>query len=221
MTNYRKFAVTGVSAAALALAACTPPNENPSDQKVETGSTFEAPRTNESNSTETTETGVAGTTATNGTGTDGTGQSVQTTETVIGGSDSELDDDDEDAELATASGDSATGSSGAVKTARKRAQRAKRVGFINCLGTPERKPSFIVLDCGDPTLRLEKLEWESWGTDSAKATAQRVSHSTTGSKNSKDSSPQDTVTVTLRSPVESAQGVVFSEIWVDNQLITP
>ena len=220
MTNYRKFAVTGVSAAALALAACTPPNENPSDQKVETGSTFEAPRTSESNSTETTETGVAGTTATDGTGTDGTGQSVQTTETVIGGSDSELDDD-EDAELATASGDSATGSSGAVKTARKRAQRAKRVGFINCLGAPERKPSFIVLDCGDPTLRLEKLEWESWGTDSAKATAQRVSQSTTGSKNSKDSSPQDTVTVTLRSPVESAQGVVFSEIWVDNQLITP
>lgn len=225
MTNYRKFAVTGVSAAALALAACTPPNENPSDQKVETGSTFEAPRTSESNSTETTETGVAGTTATDGTGTDGSGQSVQTTETVIGGSDSELDDD-EDAELATASGDSATGSSGAVKTSSastraNRAQSAKRVGFINCLGAPERKPSFIVLDCGDPTLRLEKLEWESWGTDSAKATAQRVPQSTTGSKNSQDFSPQGTVTVTLRSPVESAQGVVFSEIWVDNQLITP
>lgn len=115
MTNYRKFAVTGVSAAALTLAACTPPNENPSDQKVETGNTFEAPSSSAPAGAETAEPGTTATDGTTGTGTSGNGQSVQATETVIGGTESELDDD-EDAELAKASEDSARGSAGATKT---------------------------------------------------------------------------------------------------------
>ena len=203
MTNYRKFAVTGVSAAALALAACTPPNENPSDQKVETGNTFEAPRSSEptsTNGTNTQETGVAGTTGTNGT--DSTGESVRTTETIIGGTES-----DEDSELAAASGDSATGSSGATKTTSSRKVAANKIGFINCLGSPERKPAYVVLDCADPDERLTKIKWTSWESDSAKASAQNTDN--------------QEVSLVLRSPVESAQGTVFSEILVDGQLVTP
>lgn len=204
MTNYRKFAVAGVSAAALALAACTPPNENPSDQKVETGNTFEAPRSSEptsTNGTSTQETGVAGTN-----GTDSTGESVRTTETIIGGTDSDLDDD-EDSELAAASGDSATGSSGATKTTSSRKVAANKIGFINCLGSPERKPAYVVLDCADPDERLTKIKWTSWESDSAKASAQNTDN--------------QEVSLVLRSPVESAQGTVFSEILVDGQLVTP
>ena len=207
MTNYRKFAVTGVSAAALALAACTPPNENPSDQKVETGNTFEAPRSSEptsTNGTNTQETGVAGTTGTNGT--DSTGESVRTTETIIGGTESDLDDD-EDSELAAASGDSATGSSGATKTTSSRKVAANKIGFINCQGSPERKPAYVVLDCADPDERLTKIKWTSWESDSAKASAQNTDN--------------QEVSLVLRSPVESAQGTVFSEILVDGQLVTP
>lgn len=207
MTNYRKFAVTGVSAAALALAACTPPNENPSDQKVETGNTFEAPRSSEptsTNGTNTQETGVAGTTGTNGT--DSTGEPARTTETVIGGTESDLDDD-EDSELAAASGDSATGSSGATKTTSSRKVAANKIGFINCLGSPERKPAYVVLDCADPDERLTKIKWTSWESDSAKASAQNTDN--------------QEVSLVLRSPVESAQGTVFSEILVDGQLVTP
>lgn len=206
MTNYRKFAVTGVSAAALALAACTPPNENPSDQKVETGNTFEAPTSSAPTGTETAEAGTTATDGTTGTGTSGNGQSVQTTETVIGGTESELDDD-EDAELAKVSGDSARGSAGATKTTGPRKSTGKTIGFINCLGTPEKKPDHIVLDCAHPDDRLTKLKWDSWDADSAKASAQ--------------DSDNNTVTLVLRSPVESAQGTVFSEIWVDGQLVTP
>ncbi|MDC7088524.1 hypothetical protein [Corynebacterium pseudodiphtheriticum] len=204
MTNYRKFAVAGVSAAALALAACTPPNENPSDQKVETGNTFEAPRSSEptsTNGTSTQETGVAGTN-----GTDSTGESVRTTETIIGGTESDLDDD-EDSELAAASGDSATGSSGATKTTSSRKVAANKIGFINCLGSPERKPAYVVLDCADPDERLTKIKWTSWESDSAKASAQNTDN--------------QEVSLVLRSPVESAQGTVFSEILVDGQLVTP
>lgn len=204
MTNYRKFAVAGVSAAALALAACTPPNENPSDQKVETGNTFEAPRSSEptsTNGTSTQETGVAGTN-----GTDSTGESVRTTETIIGGTESDLDDD-EDSELAAASGDSATGSSGATKTTSSRKVAVNKIGFINCLGSPERKPAYVVLDCADPDERLTKIKWTSWESDSAKASAQNTDN--------------QEVSLVLRSPVESAQGTVFSEILVDGQLVTP
>lgn len=204
MTNYRKFAVAGVSAAALALAACTPPNENPSDQKVETGNTFEAPRSSEptsTNGTSTQETGVAGTN-----GTDSTGESVRTTETIIGGTESDLDDD-EDSELAAASGDSATGSSGATKTTSSRKVAANKIGFINCLGSPERKPAYVVLDCANPDERLTKIKWTSWESDSAKASAQNTDN--------------QEVSLVLRSPVESAQGTVFSEILVDGQLVTP
>ncbi|AKK08310.1 hypothetical protein HCH15_06090 [Corynebacterium testudinoris] len=50
----KAIAIVGAAAAALALAACTPPNEKPSDLKVDTATEFQAP-TSESSTLVTTD----------------------------------------------------------------------------------------------------------------------------------------------------------------------
>lgn len=61
-------AVAGAASLALALAACSPPNEQPSDRKVETATEFSAPRATETDTEESSE-ATTTTTAVNGTGT--------------------------------------------------------------------------------------------------------------------------------------------------------
>lgn len=68
-------AVAGVASLALALAACSPPNEQPSDQKVETATEFSAPRATETE-TEVEETSGATTTTTPANGAGGTDGSL-------------------------------------------------------------------------------------------------------------------------------------------------
>ncbi|RNE48535.1 hypothetical protein [Corynebacterium alimapuense] len=52
-------AIVGTATLALALASCTPPNENPSTLKVDTATEFEAPTMEESSSTSETTTSEA------------------------------------------------------------------------------------------------------------------------------------------------------------------
>lgn len=170
MTTFslRRIATVGVaSVAALALAACTPPNENPSDIKVDTATEYDGPHEAETRPAS------------------GTDEDT----TTANGTDEDADAEAEDTDVAA----------------------AELPGFIDCVGTPAEEPEVITLDCVTYADQITNIEWEEWGEDEAVGTGLRLS--TLGQ--------EDDVEVVLSSLTTTPQGLVFSQIAVDGEIVTP
>lgn len=84
-------------------------------------------------------------------------------------------------------------------------------GFIDCVGTPSEEPEVITLDCVSYADQLTNIEWEEWGGDEAVGTGLRLSAV----------GQEDDVEVVLSTLTTTPQGVVFSQITVDGEIVTP
>ena len=82
-------------------------------------------------------------------------------------------------------------------------------GVIECVGTPEFEPATLALSCTDDSDRLVQIDWDTWTEDSATGTAVREA----GGKRTRG------VEVTLSEPVITSQGLVFSQVTVDDRVI--
>ncbi|MGD7001778.1 hypothetical protein [Corynebacterium halotolerans] len=160
----RTSVVTGLTAiSALAVAACSPALENPSDEKVDTATGFAAP---------------SGTAAASTTG----ASSTATT---------------------TAAGGTAVAEAGAPS-------------FIDCVAAPAQTPDTVSLDCTNNSDALVEIEWQEWGAEEATGTGTRETMDTAG-----ETTSEDNVEIVLASPFAGPQGLVFTEITVDGEIVTP
>ena len=87
-------------------------------------------------------------------------------------------------------------------------------GFIDCVSAPEQLPTGIALSCVDDSDQLEEITWESWGRQSASGTATRVTISPSGEERRTED-----ISVELSVPTTSPQGLVFTQITIDDEVI--
>lgn len=144
----------------LAIAACSPALENPSDLKVETATEFQAPSP------------AAGSTGTTGTSA---------------------------AETTTVQAD------------------ATAPSFIDCVAAPAQTPETVTLNCADSSDLLVEIEWDKWEADEATGTGTRETlDATTG-----ETTVEEDIEIILATPISAVQGLIFSEISVDGEIVTP
>lgn len=105
--------------------------------------------------------------------------------------------------------------------------------YIDCLSPPQRHPYTVSLNCARTDSYLSDITWEEWLSDSARGTATRIFPQTNRAGRSgapverndkrgrKDSDASSTVTVTLSRPVHTAFGLVFTELRVNDTLVSP
>lgn len=160
----RTFAVAGMTGiAGLAMAACSPSLENPSDLKVDTATEFQAPSSQ------------AAPTGASATGT--TSAAAETTVAVAAGAPS----------------------------------------FIDCVAAPAQTPETVSLSCADDSDSLTTIEWTEWGTAEATGTGTRETRDpVTGQVAS-----EEDVEIVLATPVQGVQGLVFTEITIDGEVVAP
>ncbi|MDD7581388.1 hypothetical protein ACEE23_03380 [Corynebacterium sp. 32222D000AT] len=160
MKKFSRLATAGLAVvSALGLAACHPPHENPSEEKIDNASTFTDRAEPSSSAAES-----------------GAGSSASTT---------------------------AEPSSAQPTLAAAGAPR-----HLTCESIAVAEPDSIALDCEDTTDSITNIEWTEWDNDSARGTGTRA-----GGANTEE------VEVVLSRPAESPQGLTFTEITVDGEVV--
>lgn len=164
-SRFRIAVVTGLTAVgALAITACSPALENPSEQKVDTATEFSAtPSEAAATTATTTEPGATGTAAT-------------------------------EADVVEAGAPS----------------------FIDCVAAPVQTPDTVSLNCADNSDSLTDIEWDQWGADEATGTGTRETVDETG-----EVTTVEATEIVLATPFQGPQGLVFTEITVDDAVVTP
>lgn len=87
-------------------------------------------------------------------------------------------------------------------------------GYIDCVAAPAQEPVTISLNCADNSDQLTGIEWDSWDEDAATGTASRITFTPEGTQEITDD-----VEVELTFPTETSQGLAFSQVEVDGELI--
>lgn len=91
---------------------------------------------------------------------------------------------------------------------------AELPGYIDCVAAPTREPQVISLNCADNSDQLTAIEWVSWDEDGATGTGTRIVTATVG-----DEEVIEDVDVELSAVTETSQGLVFSQVEVDGQVL--
>ena len=91
---------------------------------------------------------------------------------------------------------------------------AELPGYIDCVAAPTREPQVISLNCADNSDQLTAIEWVSWDEDGATGTGTRIVTTTVG-----DEEVIEDVDVELSAVTETSQGLVFSQVEVDGQVV--
>lgn len=91
---------------------------------------------------------------------------------------------------------------------------AELPGYIDCVAAPTREPQVISLNCADNSDQLTAIEWVSWDEDGATGTGTRIVTATVG-----DEEVIEDVDVELSAVTETSQGLVFSQVEVDGQVV--
>lgn len=91
---------------------------------------------------------------------------------------------------------------------------AELPGYIDCVAAPTREPQMISLNCADNSDQLTAIEWVSWDEDGATGTGTRIVTATVG-----DEEVIEDVDVELSAVTETSQGLVFSQVEVDGQVV--
>ncbi|WP_080795773.1 hypothetical protein [Corynebacterium pacaense] len=87
-------------------------------------------------------------------------------------------------------------------------------GFIDCVSAPVRAPESLSLTCTDTDDRLTAIMWTSWDQDHAEGTGTRTLIDATGT----ETTTAD-VAVELSEPTETSQGLVFSRVSINDEVI--
>lgn len=87
-------------------------------------------------------------------------------------------------------------------------------GYIDCVAAPAQEPQIISLNCADNSDQLTEIEWDAWDEDAATGTASRIIFTPEGTQEITEG-----VEVELTFPTETSQGLVFSQVEVDGQVI--
>lgn len=91
---------------------------------------------------------------------------------------------------------------------------AELPGYIDCVAAPTREPQVISLNCADNSDQLTAIEWVSWDEDGATGTGTRIVTATVG-----EEEVTEDVEVELSAVTETSQGLVFSQVEVDGQVV--
>lgn len=87
-------------------------------------------------------------------------------------------------------------------------------GYIDCVAAPTREPQVISLNCADNSDQLTAIEWVSWDEDGATGSGTRIITTTVG-----EQEVIEDVDVELSAVTETSQGLVFSQVEVDGQVV--
>lgn len=124
---------------------------------------------------------------------------------------------DSDLKVDTATGVAAptSATTSAASTATTTAVAAADLpGYIDCVAAPAQEPQIISLNCADNSDQLTEIEWDAWDEDAATGTASRIIFTPEGTQEITEG-----VEVELTFPTETSQGLVFSQVEVDGQVI--
>lgn len=91
-------------------------------------------------------------------------------------------------------------------TATDEAAAGEEVQFIDCVATPITEPTEVSLDCTTNTDMVTEITWESWDAQGAEGTGTRG---------------QEEVAITLSQPTETENGLTFTQIEVDGEVVAP
>lgn len=94
------------------------------------------------------------------------------------------------------------------------AAAGEEVQFIDCVATPVTEPVEVSLDCAANTDLVSEITWESWDAEGAEGTGTRVTDGT-------EATEGEEVSITLSQPAETGNGLAFTQIEVDGELVTP
>ncbi|MGP6173701.1 hypothetical protein [Corynebacterium sp. A21] len=110
-------------------------------------------------------------------------------------------------------GTSATGTASATTVA----VASGAPSFIDCVAAPAQTPETVSLSCADDSDSLTTIEWAEWGTTEATGTGIRETlNPVTGQVVTAED-----VEIILATPIEGAQGLVFTELTVNGELVAP
>ena len=87
-------------------------------------------------------------------------------------------------------------------------------GYIDCVAAPTQQPAEISLNCAMDIDRLTDISWSEWDADSATGTGTRI----VTAANGQETETED-IEVELSFPTESSQGLVFTQVTVDGQVL--
>ena len=80
------------------------------------------------------------------------------------------------------------------------------VQFIDCVSTPVTEPTEVSLDCATSTDMVTEITWESWSPEGAEGTGTRG---------------EEEATINLSQPAETENGLAFTQIEVDGEVVAP
>lgn len=123
-------------------------------------------------------------------------------------------ENDSDAKVDTATGVAAPTTETSARTTPTAIASAELPGYIDCVAAPTREPQVISLNCADNSDQLTAIEWVSWDEDGATGTGTRIVTATVG-----DEEVIEDVDVELSAVTETSQGLVFSQVEVDGQVV--
>ena len=124
-------------------------------------------------------------------------------------------ENDSDAKVDTATGVAApTTETSARTTTTAGTTTAIASAELPCVAAPTREPQVISLTCADNSDQLTAIEWVSWDEDGATGTGTRIVTATVG-----DEEVIEDVDVELSAVTETSQGLVFSQVEVDGQVV--
>ena len=87
-------------------------------------------------------------------------------------------------------------------------------GYIDCVAAPIQQPAEISLNCAMDIDQLTDISWSEWDADSATGTGTRIVTTADGQE-----TETEDVEVELSFPTESSQGLVFTQVTVDGQVL--
>ena len=86
------------------------------------------------------------------------------------------------------------------------AAAGEQAQFIDCVAAPVTEPTSISLDCTSNSDLFTEISWESWEAETAEGTGTRGN---------------DEVAVVLSQPTQTENGLAFTQIEVDGEVVTP
>src|SRR5699024_206288 len=104
------------------------------------------------------------------------------------------------------SSDLSSESASAEPSTTAEAAAGEQAQFIDCVAAPVTEPTSISLDCTSNSDLVTEISWESWEAETAEGTGTRGN---------------DEVAVVLSQPTQTENGLAFTQIEVDGEVVTP
>ncbi|KAA8720853.1 hypothetical protein [Corynebacterium spheniscorum] len=101
-------------------------------------------------------------------------------------------------------------------TTTSEAAKSELPGYINCVGSPSTEPDAIALSCLNDHDSLKDINWSKWTADEAVGVGTREVNDCSPNCQDGQKVTTENVKVVLSEPTESSQGLVFTQVEVDD-----